>query len=195
MDKRSVQKQKTRQNILEAAYCLFGSKGILGTRMQDVAEAAGVSHGAVFMHFKTQEALVSAVIEDFGGKVAMRTHELAAGQTGVRGVLGAHLQMLADFEDFYCRLIAEMDRLPAVCRDQFVVIQSAVSLHLSQAAEGEMRQGTVRRMPVHLLFNTWVGLVHYYLLNRSLFAPGKSVIRLCGQDLLEHFISLIQRED
>ena len=192
METRSIQKQKTKQKILDAAYGQFGQKGILAARMQDVADAAGVSHGTVFMHFKTQEELVTAVIEDFGSKACMRTHELAAGQSGVRAVLEAHLQVVGEFEDFYYRLVAELPQLPAASRATFIAIQSAVSLHMSEAAEREMREGSIRRMPMHLLFNTWMGLVQYYLLNRDVFAPGENVIKRRGQELIEHFMDLIK---
>lgn len=195
MKQRSMQKLKTRQKILDAALRQFGERGILAARMQDVADAAGVSHGTVFMHFGSQEELVYAVIEDFGGKATLRTHELAAGGKGVRGVLEAHLAVLGESEDFYCRLIAELSQLPDGCRDRFIMIQSAISLHLSEAAGREMREGSIRPMPLHLLFNTWMGLAHYYLMNRSLFAPGQSVIRIRGQELLDHFMRLIGKGD
>ena len=43
-------------------------------------------------------------------------------------------------------------------------------------------------MPLHLLFNTWTGLVHHYLSQRDLFNPKGSVIRRYGDELLEHFL-------
>ena len=43
-----------------------------------------------------------------------------------------------------------------------------------------------------LLFNTWLGLVNHYLVNRDLFAdPGESVIARRGESLLDHFMALI----
>jgi hypothetical protein len=48
-------------------------------------------------------------------------------------------------------------------------------------------------MPLHLLFNTWIGLVNHYLVNRELFAPGASVIERRGAELLDHFMNLIGR--
>lgn len=193
MNSRNLQKTETRQRIMVAAYNQFVKKGILKARMQDVANAAEVSHGSVFVHFKSQEALISAVIEEYGSKACIRTHELAAGQRGIRGVLEAHLQAIAEFEDFYYRLISEFVQLPEDCRQQFIMIQSAVSLHLSEAAENGMNSGSIRPMSVHLLFNTWMGLVHYYLLNRDLFAPGESVINRRGNELVEHFTMLVQK--
>lgn len=192
MNQRDLQKEKTRRKILDAAYCEYGKNGILASRTDDVARAAGVSHGSIFAHFESQEALICAVIWDFGQRIAQRTHDLAYRYAGLREILTAHLQGIAEFEDFYFRLVTESTLLPVGCRDCFVMVQSAISLHLSEAEKQEMELGTIRPMPQHLLFNTWIGLIHYYLANRRLFAPGKSVILQFGEELTEHFISLIR---
>lgn len=188
---RSLRKRQTRAAILAAATTEFGKRGIMATRMSDVAEAASVSHGTVFAHFETQEALVGAVIEEFGERIAARTHELASGGGGVREVLAAHLAGLMEFESFYSKLVAEAGLLPLVARNTLVSIQSAISFHLGQAARRGMDAGTIRPMPLHLLFNTWLGLVNYYVINADLFAPGGSALERCGATLLDHYMSLI----
>jgi AcrR family transcriptional regulator len=74
---RQQQKENTRRKLLDTALDVFSRNGITATRMSDIAEAAGVSHGTVFLHFESQEVLISAVIEDFGFRMASRTHELS----------------------------------------------------------------------------------------------------------------------
>ncbi len=189
---RQLQKEQTRRKILEVAFMEFGSRGIMSTRMADIAEAAGVSHGTVFAHFESQEALISAVIEEFGQKMTLRTHELASNCREVRELLAAHLTSIMEFEAFYTRLVVEARLLPPVARDTFIMIQSAVSFHISQAAQREMDTGTIYTMPVHLLFNTWIALINYYLSNSDWFAPDGSVMKHHGEMLLEHFMSLIK---
>lgn len=188
---RQLQKEQTRQHLLETALEQFARHGLTTTRTADIAKAAQVSHGTVFAHFSTQEALLNAAIEEFGARVALRLHELVAGNSGLREVLAAHLQGLTEFEAFYIRLVTEGRLLPESARNTLLIIQSALSFHLSQAAEREMNAGTIGRYPLHLLFNTWMGLIHYYLANNDLFAPGESVLACYGQELLEHFMSLL----
>lgn len=190
---RQQQKEMTRQKILDTALDVFGQQGILATHMSDIAGAAGVSHGTVFAHFATQEDLISAVIEDFGFRMARRTHELARSSGSLRTILTAHLQGLQEQEAFYTHLVIETRNLPKVARETMISIQSAVSYHISQAAAREMEAGLITSMPVSLLFNTWIGLVHYYLVNGDLFAPENSVIKSCSAMLLEHFMSLISK--
>ena len=58
---RTRQRTDTRQKVLDAARRVFETRGFAGARTQDVAEAAGVSHGSVFVYFRTREALIAAL--------------------------------------------------------------------------------------------------------------------------------------
>lgn len=188
---RQERKERTRRILLKAALEQFARTGLVATRTLDIARRAGVSHGTIFVHFATREALVAAVIDEFGKRVAKRMHELASEGRGVKEVLKAHLRGLSEFEPFYARLVTEGPLLPQEAGSALIAIQSAISLHLNQAAEREMDAGAVRQIPAHLMFNTWVGLVHYYLANREAFAPRESVLEKHGGELVEHFMNLI----
>jgi AcrR family transcriptional regulator len=188
---RGRQKARTRRRLLQAALRLFARKGILATRTLDVARAARVSHGAVFVHFPTRDEMVAAVIEELGLRMTRRLHEHAERKAGVRQILAAHLAGLQEYETLYTRLITEGPVLPAYARSTLVGIQSAIAHHLADAVHREIAAGTIRRMELPLLFNTWLGLVHHYLVNRDLFAPGEFVLARRGKDILGHFMRLL----
>lgn len=61
--KRSEQKEKRRQEILNAGLDLFIRKGYAATRTSDIAAAVGMSEGLLFHYFATKEALYSALID------------------------------------------------------------------------------------------------------------------------------------
>lgn len=189
---RADQKQQTRTLLLQTALELMAEQGIAATRTIDVAESAGVAHGTVFVHFPTREDLITAVVAEHADQIAGRLHELAGDGAGVRDVLAAHLAGLAEHEAFHSRLVMEGPLLPPYARATLLGIQSAISAHLAQAAEREMATGAIRTMPVYLLFNTWLGLVHHYLSNRELFAPGQSVVERWGPTLLDHYVGLLR---
>jgi AcrR family transcriptional regulator len=190
---REAQKRETRQRILDAASRVFAREGIIASTTASVAREAGVAQGSVFVHFGNQEALIVAVIQDFGEAVSLRLHELIEAGAGTRAVLEAHLRGIGEREGFYARLVVEAPLLPAGARQSLVLIQSAISFHLAPAIEADERSGKIKVMPLALLFNTWLGLVHYYLANHELFAPGASAIDRRGNELLDHFMSLISK--
>ncbi|MGE5630919.1 MAG: TetR/AcrR family transcriptional regulator [Caulobacteraceae bacterium] len=192
---RQKQKNLTRKHIIEAAIKQYAAIGLTKTRTADIAKAANVSHGTIFAHFSTQEELLIAVIDEFGSRINMRLHELASGKSGVHEVLEAHLEGLIEFEDFYTKLVIESRLLPKIVRNTFIMIQSTISFHLSQAVEREIKAGSILPLPIYMIFNGWVGLVHYYLINSDLFSPGESVLKRYGQDLLVYYMNLITQKN
>lgn len=51
------------QEITEAAFEAFAEKGFAATRVEEVAERAGVSKGLMYLYFRTKEELLKAVIK------------------------------------------------------------------------------------------------------------------------------------
>lgn len=192
MRTREIRKRETRARLIRAAFTLFADQGISATRTLEVARRAGVSHGTVFAHFRKRDALIAAVIGEYSKRVIERIHTLVEQGAGVREVLEAHLAGLSEYETFYARLVSEGPTLPPCARTTLLGIQSAISYHLSVAAQAQMQASAIKRMPIHLLFNTWLGLVHHYLMNRDLFAPGKSVLSARGEELISHFLALLK---
>lgn len=71
--RRQREKQLRRSTILTAAENLFASKGYRKTRIEDIADIAEVSVGAVYGYFKNKEDILTAVLDDIG----MFTRKLA----------------------------------------------------------------------------------------------------------------------
>ncbi len=59
------QAQKTREKLIETAIDVFYERGVNATTLEQVAEAAGLTRGAFYWHFKNKLDLVSAVHEHF----------------------------------------------------------------------------------------------------------------------------------
>jgi AcrR family transcriptional regulator len=189
---RQAQKEQTRNHLIAVAITQLAQGGLLTTPTATIAAVAGVSHGTIFAHFPTRDALLNAVLEAFAAQVTQRLHQLVQSGSSVQTILEAHLQSLSEFEPFYTRLVIEGRLLPESARNNLIMIQSAIAFHLIQAAERESAAGTIRPIAPHLFFNTWIGLLHHYLANSDLFAPGESVLDRYGATLVQHFLALIK---
>lgn len=55
--------EQTRNMLLDAAEELFARKGLLGAALDEIADAAGYTRGAIYSHFGAKEELFLAVIE------------------------------------------------------------------------------------------------------------------------------------
>ena len=189
---RQEQKAATRDRLVNAAMALFARKGILQTTTADIARSIRMSHGVVFLHFPKRDDLVIAVIDEFGRRLAVEFRQALEQDLGLRAVLQAHLRVLAESEPFYARLVTEAPLLPPKVRSTLLMLHAAVSQRLFLALERERKAGRARRLERPLLFNTWIGLVHHYLVNRDLFAAGASVIAEQGDTLVQHFMTLVK---
>jgi AcrR family transcriptional regulator len=49
--------------VLDAALDLFISKGFANTRVEDIATAAGLSKGAVYLYFPSKEAILEGLVK------------------------------------------------------------------------------------------------------------------------------------
>src|SRR3954471_8755167 len=49
--------------VLDAALALFVEKGFSATRVEDIATAAGLSKGAVYLYFPSKEAILEGLVK------------------------------------------------------------------------------------------------------------------------------------
>jgi AcrR family transcriptional regulator len=189
---RKEQKHATQRRLVEVGLDFFAARGFANSATADFAKAAGVSHGAVFLHFPTREALVLRVLDAFGDRLSAALREAMRGEASFEGALRAHLAVLRDYEPFYARLVQEGPLLPLKARSLLFILNASVSHRLKLAAEADAATGAMRKIAPHLLFNTWLALLHYYIANRDVFAPGQSVLAAKGDELVAHFLSLVR---
>lgn len=191
---RQIQKTNTRKKIIETAYRIFSEKGF-SVATSVIAKEAGVSHGSIFVHFPTLNDLLVCLLSDFGDKIGASLHILTKKYDSIESLLEEHLNVLEEYEAFYSRLISEINLLPNEAKSTFVIIQSTVALHFSNIIEREIEKGAIKKLPTHMLFNTWLGLVHYYLLNKEFFSsPNESVLRRYKVVLLSTYLNLINQK-
>lgn len=66
----------TRTRILEAAECLFATKGYAGTSIREITRDAGVNVAAIHYHFGSKEALLRGVTDRVVGPLNERRFQL-----------------------------------------------------------------------------------------------------------------------
>jgi AcrR family transcriptional regulator len=63
-----VSAAETRERLLQAAAAAFQTQGFEGTRVADIASAAGVSNGALYSHFGSKAELLAEALRDHGSQ-------------------------------------------------------------------------------------------------------------------------------
>lgn len=189
MNKRMIQKEEKRSKIIETARNCYANQGFL-VSTATIAQEANVSHGSIFSHFSTSEELISAVLEDFYIIITAKLRGISSTE-GISSFLTQHLEVLEEHELFYKRLIEEKTLLPEDSQLLFVEMQSTVSHNFSKVIDNEKQ--TIKDLPLHSLFNTWIGIIHYYLQNSSQFSPNASVLKRYKRELIFLYTELIKK--
>jgi AcrR family transcriptional regulator len=76
------------QEILEAALACFAGKGFAATRMDDIADSAGVTKGTIYLYFENKEAVFKALVrESIGTQIGQVLEQAEAFQGPARDLL------------------------------------------------------------------------------------------------------------
>jgi TetR/AcrR family acrAB operon transcriptional repressor len=73
--------QDMRDRLLDAAEDVFNEKGVSSTTLSDIAEAAGVTRGAIYWHFRTKVDLFHAMIDRVRTPIGEMIEEIADEKT------------------------------------------------------------------------------------------------------------------
>lgn len=138
-DRRDREKEQRRQSIIDAAETLFFSKGIATTTMDDIATAAELSKGTLYLYFKSKEELFCAIIlrglrimkEMYGeaaatvtcglgklGRMGMATYEFSRRYPNYFNAIFHHHNVLHGFSDTEHPIIQELEKVSNEMFDQ-----------------------------------------------------------------------------
>ena len=117
-NKKELQSEQTKQQIIEAATQLFARKGFYGTSISDLAQAVGLTKGALYYHFADKDALFLAVVESvkntWGEVVAEVVVSSQDSLTQIEILFKKHAELLSK-NDLMCfvmsNLMNEMDSI------------------------------------------------------------------------------------
>jgi TetR/AcrR family acrAB operon transcriptional repressor len=100
----------TRQLILDAALKIFSSKGYSATRLEDIAEAAGVTRGAVYWHFQNKVQLYNTLVMEISSEKfeSVIAQAIEAGGTYLEVLRQIHINVM-DMVERYPEMRAVME--------------------------------------------------------------------------------------
>ncbi|MGH3494975.1 MAG: TetR family transcriptional regulator [Sciscionella sp.] len=103
-------RSQTRRSVLDAAFVVFGQRGIAATSLTEVAAAAGLTKGAVYSNFASKDDLVLALMEEHAAqRIEASLAELGDARDGDRVLtaVGAVLARAMHVDATWHRLLAE----------------------------------------------------------------------------------------
>ena len=89
--------EETVQKILAVSYRLFLEKGYDHTTIQDITDALGMSKGAVYHHFKSKEAILDRIYDQYYAESGL--HAAALDAPGLSGLEKLRKLLLLELTD------------------------------------------------------------------------------------------------
>ncbi len=124
-----------RNQIMEAAAKVFSQKGYYHTKMQEIADEAGIGKGTVYEYFNSKEALFIELIKIGTQKLADLTHEELTQPRPLwmrlYGMMKRHVDFLWENRDFACLVLG---------RESQVVTENQLYGLLVQVREDLLKQ-------------------------------------------------------
>lgn len=176
--------QATRSRILDTAELVFEQRGVSGTSLNAIADAAGLTRGAIYWHFKDKADLFNAMIE----RVTLPLEE-TDGACGFRGADITLSQMRDGFIDVLRKVMTDpqlkrvfeiathkveyVGEMNAV-RERHLVMRNDCLTDVERALKrsvrsGEVRQGIAPRTAAIGLLALFDGLLQNWMLDRDGF--------------------------
>jgi TetR/AcrR family acrAB operon transcriptional repressor len=190
---------QTRQDLLNAALTIFSQKGYTASRLEDIAQVAGVTSGAIYHHFGSKSEMYMALIED-----AATVGNAAIARAMKEG--GTFLNVITRILVNTFSLIEENQRFREVMALQFttpeneeparrryeetqILVKSLSEFFLSGTQQGELRPNLNPETAARAFLGYQNVLSMLWLSNREAFSIKKSAAALA-----EIFVQGIARE-
>lgn len=162
--------------ILDAALDEFVERGFAEARVEDVAQRAGLSKGAVYLYFDSKEEILRALIEREIAPIARRARALAEAGLDepvatLRGLVGAFTTVLADprvaaVPKIVLSVVGRFPEIGAYYRENVVEqgLAAVAALHRAGADRGLFREADSRAVARAVLGPVFVHLMLTHVL-------------------------------
>jgi AcrR family transcriptional regulator len=143
--KQKVVAEFRRSEILAAATKVFATKGFVATRMEDIAEAARLAKGTLYLYFQSKDAIYQATVRQAVTKLAALTEERVGKESDLAGKLAAFISVRIAFwneqQQLY-RIILSINRQEQH-RKRSIASQKEVVLYLQSMFADAAKAGEI----------------------------------------------------
>ncbi len=176
MNKRQLQKQKTREHILKIAKQEFVKKGFLNTTTSEISERSGIAHGTLFLHFKNKDALIVEILDRELEEINQDIQQMIVKAADLEQLLLQYLNLLQNEEELFAVLAKELPFYNEELRRKILFRDSIIRGHFHKTIELGIKEKRYRDMDVTSVIMFLFGTINYYLSLKPIFVKEGSVI-------------------
>jgi AcrR family transcriptional regulator len=182
--------ERTRDQIIQAAFNLFLKQGYHGTSMREISKEAGIALGGIYNHFPNKEDIFLTVfLEHHPFYDILPAMQAAEGGTIEEFVRDAAMRMVSGVNnrlDFLNLMFIELvefngEHIPKIFQHIFPQVMEFADCFL-------YKTGEVRTIPPAVLVRAFIGLFFSYIMTDLII--GRQFPAESQENALEHFIDI-----
>lgn len=157
----SKAKRNKRELILEAAVQVFSSKGYHNTRMEEIAQVAGIGKGTIYEYFRGKLQLFQEMIEHslriYFENIEPDTKEQMTLEDRLRLIFEAHLKLCLEHKEMIRILFWDTDVIDEELRDWGEKMRRDKERRLMEIVREGMKRGEIRELDPYLAVLNIIG--------------------------------------
>jgi len=193
MNKRQLQKQKTREMILQTAKLYFMKNGFLKTTTSEIAQKANVAHGTLFLHFKNKDALIIEILDLELDRISKQIFQIINESNDFELLLSKYLDLIQEQEDFFATIARELPFYSAELRRKVLFRESIIRSHFQKAISVGIKERKFKDCNIVSLLTILFGTINYYLSLKSIFIKEGSVIEKFKESIITTFMDFLKQ--
>ena len=171
MDKRKID-QGTEQLILEAARKVFLTKGLMGARMQDIADEAGINKALLHYYFRNKQKLFETIFSELAQRFIPRLNEIFESDASlfqkIEMFCGAYISKINENPFIPLFVLNEINRPGTFVKNMWAGKKPMIG-QLVQQIEDEARKGNIRSISADQLVMNMISLCVFPFLGKPMF--------------------------
>ena len=193
--RREREKAMHRREILEAAERVFAQKGFAATTIDEIAQEAEFSKGAMYVYFDSKEdlflSLIQEKLDEIEGRFGKVVESSDDPETKIRDLVESHLTFFEEDRDFFQIIASEQPRLGVETESRLrenMRERCTRGLDLiEEVMEDAVSAGVLKEIDPRLLATGLVGIIHSFTANWIL-TGGKERLTERKSVILELFL-------
>lgn len=194
MSPKIVDKEVKKQEILKAAMRVFAGKGVVKTKMADIALAAGIGKGTIYEYFRSKEDIFAEAYSHIFLNTETRIAEVLEShlepEEKLRGLMSVTLEefLVGDGGEFAGIMMSfwsegvrnKNERIMEII--DLKKVYSEYRRMISTILEEGMEKGQFRDMDTHVTASVIIGamdgILLQYIMDKDVFSPEEAITAL-----------------
>ena len=170
--------RETKEKILSAAFSVFLKNGKAGTRMQEIADEAGVNKALLHYYFRSKDKIYLAVLKDVVQKIIMKIVEnidLSLDfQQIINNLIHTQINKIKENKQVFQFIMGEVwmnpDEVKAVFKETIKILdRSALLVIMERINEAVLRKEIRKIDPFQLIINIFSLDIFFAIISPILF--------------------------